>query len=318
MSEAPGEALAPSNGQQMPFKESAKRSPEIGKLVTALAKSQLSFKPIKKSVENTFYYNEKTKKKAMYADLAAVLTATQDALASNGLVVIQSPRIDREAQEAGIESILAHSSGEWLSNEVMLPATAKVKVYSESGSGFSWGVKFDAQTCGIAVTYARRYSYQSLIGVAAEEDTDANEIGEAGSGSTESAKAVGKAKEAELKAKMEKTEDLPSNVQGLIKSVGKMKTKDGKTEYRIVNMILTNDEGFSGLCFRNHKYPDGSTLFSLLDLIQDAILETKRPCAAMFAVTRGDKGVTIDRPIQLDRIHFDSEGVPEIQREPGA
>lgn len=287
-----------------------RRSPSIGKLVEALAKAQLAFLPIKKQVENTFYTSDK--KKAMYADLAAVIAATQKGLAENGLVVIQSPIIRLDTKEAGVESLLAHSSGEWLSNEIILPATSKAKVYSETGSGFTWGVKFDAQTCGIAITYARRYGYQSIVGVAAEEDDDGNSIGEAAGGSTEAAKAVGKKKEEAIKARVD---DQHGNLQGLIKSVAKFKTKDGKNDYRLVNMIQPDNSEVAAICFRNHKYPDESTLFSLLDLIDAKIKETKRPVAALFAITRTDKGITIERPIQLDVLHFDESGFPEIRQE---
>ena len=172
------------------------RSPSIAKLAAALAKAQLGFTPILKSVENTFYTTEK--KKAMYADLAAVIAATQKALAENELVVIQSPVVRTETKEAGVQSLLVHSSGEWLSNEVLLPATARAKEWKD-GVQVPY-VKFDAQTCGIAITYSRRYSYQSLIGVAAEEDDDANSIGEAAGGSRDAQKAVAAKKVAESNA----------------------------------------------------------------------------------------------------------------------
>lgn len=167
-----------------------RHSNELGKLAEALAKAQLAFKPIKKSVENLFYSTER--KKAMYADLSSIIEATQKSLAENGLVVIQFPVVKTETKEAGVISRLQHSSGEWLENEVILPATAKVKEWKDGVQGV--GTKFDAQTCGIAITYSRRYSMQSLIGVAAEEDSDGNEISEPGSGSKENAQAIAKEK----------------------------------------------------------------------------------------------------------------------------
>ena len=168
-----------------------RRSESIGKLVESLAKAQLKYTKIKKSVENTFYTTEK--KRAMYADLAAVIDATQPALASEGLVIIQHPIIRSQERSAGVLSVLAHSSGEWYENETVLPATAKIKEYQDGGK-FNWGLKFDAQTCGIAITYSRRYSWQSLAGVAAEEDDDGNSIGEPSGGSKEAALSVAKKK----------------------------------------------------------------------------------------------------------------------------
>lgn len=130
----------------------ASQSASIARLAGALAKAQLAFEPILKDTDNPFY-------KSKYADLAGIIKATQKHLAQNGLVIIQTPRVDTEHKTAGVETMLAHESGEWLANELMLPAGVN---------------KFDAQSIGSAVTYARRYSYQSVIGVAAEVDDDAN------------------------------------------------------------------------------------------------------------------------------------------------
>jgi hypothetical protein len=52
---------------------------------------------------------------------------------------------------------LMHVSGEWLEEECLLPLD-----------------KNNAQGAGSAVTYARRYSLQSIAGVVADEDDDAN------------------------------------------------------------------------------------------------------------------------------------------------
>ena len=152
------------------------RSEQINELATALSKAQNHSKPIVKKVVNKFYSTET--KKAMYADLAAVIAATQPALAENGLTVVQFPQVDRENKEAGVRSLLLHSSGQWLEDTLMLPATAKVKEYATSGGGYTWGIKFDSQTCGIATTtpcstVLLRINYRRI---AAEDDDDANGI----------------------------------------------------------------------------------------------------------------------------------------------
>jgi ERF superfamily protein len=160
-----------------------RRSASLGALALALAKSQLEFESVKKDTENPFY-------RSRYADLAGIIGATQKALAKNGLVIIQSPIVDVAGQQAGVESLMVHSSGEWISSELVLPAT----MLSRDGKP-----RFDAQSCGSAQTYARRYSYQALIGVAAEPDDDANKS--VGIGSKEAAQDVATKKIAELKAK---------------------------------------------------------------------------------------------------------------------
>src|SRR6202035_3393867 len=60
-------------------------------------------------------------------------------------------------------------------------------------------VRFDAQSCGSAQTYARRYAYQALVGVAAEPDDDGNQS--VGMGSKEAADKVAQEKIAEHNAK---------------------------------------------------------------------------------------------------------------------
>src|SRR5579872_6700894 len=87
-------------------------SPTISKLIEALAKAQLNFKPVKKQVENEAY--RRGGKASKYADLNAVVDATRDALAKEGLVVTQWPSIDIAAKHTSLVTLLAHSSGEWM------------------------------------------------------------------------------------------------------------------------------------------------------------------------------------------------------------
>lgn len=137
-------------------------STAYNKLTTALIKAQKEFKEVVRETVNTYYDGKK------YADLATLFKATQPALINNGLVVIQTP-ISKPGppQLAGVTTTLFHESGEYLVNELLLPATGLAK---------GGGLKYDAQTIGSAVTYARRYTYQSILGIAAEDDADGNEI----------------------------------------------------------------------------------------------------------------------------------------------
>lgn len=168
-------------------KQESEWSPEIGALAAALAKAQLSFDPLLKDTDNPYY-------RSKYADLSSVIKATQKHLAANGLVVIQSP-INRE-REAGVITLLAHSSGQWHKSSLFLPAVMQGKDGKE---------RFDAQSVGSALTYARRYTYQAAIGIAAEIDDDANSA--VGIGSKEASKSVGDAKVAALRGK--KTNGAP-------------------------------------------------------------------------------------------------------------
>lgn len=161
------------------------QSEQINELVAALAKAQLEYSPVHKDTINPFYASR-------YAELGTIIAATQKALANNALVVTQWPCVNNEHQEAGVITELAHSSGQWKRMELMLPAVGK-----ERGGGS----KYDAQTIGSAITYARRYAYQAIVGIAAETDDDANSISAEASGSKEAAKAVADRKIAEHKAK---------------------------------------------------------------------------------------------------------------------
>lgn len=146
----------------------------IDKLVDALAKAQAEFDPVLKDSQNPAF-------RSRYADLASVIRATQKSLSKHGLVIIQFPVTIVAEQQAGVRTILAHSSGQSIESTYMLPAV----MHSN----------FTAQSVGSAITYARRYSYQAAIGVAGEDD-DGNAA--AGSGSKDAAKdvAVRKIKEA--------------------------------------------------------------------------------------------------------------------------
>jgi hypothetical protein len=133
-----------------------RHSDTMGKVIEALAKASSEFQPITKSSTNP-YYGQK------YADLSSLIDATRPALAANGLVVLQTPRVIAN-RAVEITSMLAHSSGEYIAFDIAFPAWQDTKD----------GARFDAQTIGSAITYGRRYSYQSLLNISAEEDDDGN------------------------------------------------------------------------------------------------------------------------------------------------
>ena len=130
---------------EIPVVAGFRTSSTIGELTKALALAHKDFKPVLKDASNPFF-------KSKYADLAGVIEATSDALSARELVVIQSPgRI--VSGHILLTTLLSHSSGEWVKDELELPIA-----------------KFDAQGTGSAITYARRYAYQAIVGVAAEDD----------------------------------------------------------------------------------------------------------------------------------------------------
>lgn len=124
-----------------------RRSLTLGGLAKALARAQAELKnPPKDSVNPHF--------KSKYADLATVRDVVVPALSRHGLAVLQLPCELGDAP--ALTTLLMHGeSGEWVETTIRLRPS-----------------KPDPQGVGSALTYLRRYSLQSLAGVAADDDDD--------------------------------------------------------------------------------------------------------------------------------------------------
>lgn len=157
--------------------DSFEHSATIGKLALALARASLEFSAALKDRENPAYRGSK------YVPLENLIDATRPALSKNELAVMQLPSLSD--QDVQITTVLAHSSGEWISSSLRVPGTMRDR--------------FDAQSVGSGITYARRYSYQSILNIAGEVDDDGNAA--AGVGSKEAAHDIAKRKVAEHVAK---------------------------------------------------------------------------------------------------------------------
>lgn len=120
------------------------KSDSIKELATALNKAQDEMGGAVKGAANPFF-------KSKYADLAAVVQAIKEPFAVNGLSYSQFP-ISKDGL-VGVETILMHKSGEFISSELLLSPTKK-----------------DPQAAGSAITYARRYALQALAGIPSEDD----------------------------------------------------------------------------------------------------------------------------------------------------
>ena len=118
-------------------------SEQISELAAALAKAQ-------GAMENAIMNRTNPHFKTKYADLAAVLNAARKPLSANGLAIVQT------IGDGVLHTRLLHTSGQWIASEHPLPMSGR------------------PQEIGSALTYARRYSLSALIGIAADEDDDAN------------------------------------------------------------------------------------------------------------------------------------------------
>ena len=120
------------------------KSDSIKELATALASAQAEIENASKNSKNEHFKNR-------YADLAEVLNTVRPVLARHKLSVAQFPSLADGM--ASVETILMHTSGEWISGIASAPLS-----------------KPDAQGVGSATTYLRRYSLAALAGVAQEDD----------------------------------------------------------------------------------------------------------------------------------------------------
>ena len=130
------------------------KSESIKNIAMAMNKAQSVMGGAHKGANNPFF-------KSKYADLGAVIEAVKQPFADNGLSYVQF-RIE-DGGRIGIETILMHDSGEWLSHSFTVNLS-----------------KQDAQGAGSAITYCRRYGLQAVAGIPSEDD-DGNAASKGGS-----------------------------------------------------------------------------------------------------------------------------------------
>lgn len=140
-------------------------SEHINEIATALAKAQGEFPQIPKGKKATVRGVSKSGKEYemtyKYADIADVLSAIAPVLSANDICYTQ-PTVMLDTGMF-IETRLVHAkSGQWMSS--LYPVC---------------GIQGDHQKMGGSLTYARRYALCSILGVAAEEDLDAQHAEEA-------------------------------------------------------------------------------------------------------------------------------------------
>jgi len=120
----------------------------LNELATALVQFQSEVGAIPKDSSNPFF-------KSRYAGLPQVVETAGPILAKHGLSISQ--HIGYEDGHDTLETWLLHTSGQFLVSRMRLHL-----------------VKDDPQGQGSAVTYARRYSYMSILSLVADDDDDGN------------------------------------------------------------------------------------------------------------------------------------------------
>lgn len=115
-------------------------------LVAALIAAQRDFAPAVKSKVNPHF-------RSKYVDLAGAMEATQEALWKNGLTVVQMTETTAD-HFATLITRLEHVGGECRESRYpLIPAKDR-----------------DPQALGACMTYARRFCYMAILGIAPEDD----------------------------------------------------------------------------------------------------------------------------------------------------
>jgi hypothetical protein len=138
-------------------------SESIGAIASALAKAQSELanpgktlvatirSPLPREGDRTF----------RYASLSSGLDIVRKTLGKYEIATVQTTAIDKETDLIRLTTLLAHSSGEWVSSEWPVCPVAETAVPHKMGA---------------ALTYARRYALFTLVGIAGEDDLDAPDL----------------------------------------------------------------------------------------------------------------------------------------------
>jgi ERF superfamily len=137
-------------------------SESIGTIAAALAKAQAELTNPEKSLTATIRspFPRESDRTFRYASLASGLEIVRKALGKQEIATMQTTAID-EAGLIRLTTVLAHSSGEWVSSDW------PVCPVSETAA---------PHRIGAALTYARRYALFTLVGIAGEDDLDAPDL----------------------------------------------------------------------------------------------------------------------------------------------
>ena len=138
-------------------------SETIGAIAGALAKAQIELTNPEKALTATIRspFPREADRSFRYASLANGLDLVRKSLGRHEIATVQTTSIDEAAGLIRLTTMLAHSSGEWVSSDW------PVCPVSETAA---------PHRMGAALTYARRYALFTLVGIAGEDDLDAPDL----------------------------------------------------------------------------------------------------------------------------------------------
>jgi hypothetical protein len=138
-------------------------SESIGSLAAALARAQVELINPEKSMVATIRPEGRGAAEQIfrYAPLSEGLNIIRKTLGQHEIATLQSTLVDQAAGLIRLNTVLAHSSGEWISSD--WPVCPLENLTSP-------------KRMGAALTYARRYALFALVGIAGEDDLDAPDL----------------------------------------------------------------------------------------------------------------------------------------------
>ena len=138
-------------------------SESIGAIAGALAKAQAEITNPEKSLTATIRspFPREGDRTFRYASLSSGLDIVRKALGKHEIATVQTTSIDNEAGLVRLTTVLAHSSGEWVSSDWPVCPIGDTAAPHKMGA---------------ALTYARRYALFTLVGIAGEDDLDAPDL----------------------------------------------------------------------------------------------------------------------------------------------
>ena len=139
-------------------------SESIGAIAGALAKAQSELTNPEKSLVAIIRspFPTESDRTFRYASLSSGLDIVRKALGKYEIATVQITSIDKDVGLIRLTTVLAHSSGEWVSSDWPVCPVGETAAPHKMGA---------------ALTYARRYALFTLVGIAGEDDLDAPDLG---------------------------------------------------------------------------------------------------------------------------------------------
>jgi ERF superfamily len=137
-------------------------SDSTANIAAALARAQAQFLAVSKELTAQIETKSGRAFSYTYADLPAIFSAIRAALTKEEIAVTQALQL--RAHHLITETVLLHSSGEFLSSELALPISEHP----------------DPRQIGSCATYGRRFGLCAMVGIAAQSEDDDAEAASAG------------------------------------------------------------------------------------------------------------------------------------------